>query len=128
MTQELSSYIDSVYREPYSLMRNNCIHKTLKIRAKARELGKQADLIFSLLFFSVRKLRDLPLLTPHLYLIINGRKIDVPLSPAQERKICKNIDVLPLISLNVSELARKLRFLIGLKAVCRSEGYLPDSG
>ena len=43
MMNELSAFIDEVYREPYSLFRNNCINKSLKIKARAEELGKKTS-------------------------------------------------------------------------------------
>ena len=39
MVNELLSFIDEVYREPYFLFGNNCIRKSLKIKARAEELG-----------------------------------------------------------------------------------------
>jgi hypothetical protein len=45
MTEELSSFIDTVYRGSYSFINNNCIHKSLRIKAKAEEMGGAGDLI-----------------------------------------------------------------------------------
>ncbi|GAJ11433.1 unnamed protein product, partial [marine sediment metagenome] len=33
MNEELSAFIDGVYKEPYSLIFNNCIDKSLRIMA-----------------------------------------------------------------------------------------------
>ena len=49
MRNALSVFIDKVYREPYSLVSNNCIHKSLKIKAKAEELGKGTGQGFSII-------------------------------------------------------------------------------
>ncbi len=106
MDENLSVFIKRVNHEPYSLVTNNCIVKTLRIRAEAFRLGKQADLVFCLLFFRIKCLADLPVVSPHIYLIIEGKKVDVPLSPSQERKICKNIEVKPFLKVNLSKVKR----------------------
>ncbi len=115
MANELTGFINSVYHEPYSLVTNNCIRKTLRIRAEAKRLGKKTDLVLCLLLFRIKSLHNLPVITPHLYLVIEGKKVDVPLSPLQERKICKNIEVKPLIKVNISKMKRILHSLFSLK-------------
>ena len=121
MVDELTGFINRVYHEPYSLVTNNCIRKTLRIRAEAKRLGKKTDLVLCLLLFRIKSLHNLPVLTPHLYLVIEGKKVDVPLSPLQERKICKNIEVKPLVKVNLSKLKRVFRSLFNIKSETR--GY-----
>ena len=106
MTDELTGFIKHVNQEPYSLVTNNCVVKTLRIRAEALRLGRHTDLVFCLLFFRIKCLANLPMISPHIYLIIEGRRVDVPLSPLQERKICKNINVKPFLKVNLSKARR----------------------
>ncbi|MDP3879850.1 MAG: hypothetical protein Q8Q07_06060 [Dehalococcoidales bacterium] len=105
---ELTDFIDKVYREPYSLFRNNCIHKSLKIRARAEELGERVDLICCLSMVPVRNWHNLRIIKFHVYTEINGRKVDVSLDPEHEAKYCKNSQKKPIMPVNVSRLKRKI--------------------
>jgi len=58
MTDELSSFIYTVYRESYSFVRNNCIHKSLRIKAKAEEMGGAGDLICCLSILPIKKFHN----------------------------------------------------------------------
>ena len=77
--RELLSFIDSVYREPYSLVHNNCIHKSIRISRKAKELGKRADLIWCISVVPMKILHGFPTFNPHMYAMIDGEKVDVSL-------------------------------------------------
>ena len=103
---ELSSFIDEVYREPYSLLRNNCIKKSLKIKAKAEELGKRADLICCISIVPIKKWHNFPTINPHVYTEIEGKKIDVSLDPRHEEIYCKNSEKKLIMPLNISKLRR----------------------
>ncbi len=108
MMNELLSLIDEVHKEPYSLFRNNCINKSLKIKAKAEELGKGADLICCISIVPIKKWHDLPTINPHIYTEIEGKKIDVSLDPEHEEMYCKNSEKKLIMPVNVSGLGRIL--------------------
>ena len=105
---ELSSFIDEVYREPYSLFGKNCIKKSLKIKAKAEELGKRADLICCISIVPIKKWHNLPTINPHVYTDIEGKKIDVSLDPGHEKIYCKNSEKRLILPVNISKLGRTL--------------------
>ena len=105
---ELSSFIDGVYREPYFLLGNNCIRKSLKIKAKAEELGKQADLITCLSIVPIKKWHNFPTINFHLYAEIDGKKVDVSLDPGHEARYCKNSEKKLILPVNISRLGRIL--------------------
>ncbi|MFC1939685.1 hypothetical protein ACFLXO_03240 [Chloroflexota bacterium] len=108
MMNELSSFIDKVYKEPYSLFGNNCINKSLKIKARAEELGKRADLICCISIVKIKKWHNFPTLNPHLYLEIEGKKVDVSLDPGHEEIYCKNSEKKLIMPVNISRLRRAL--------------------
>ena len=105
---ELSSFIDEVYRQPYSLFGNNCIKKSLKIKARAEELGKRADLICCISIVPMKKWHNLPTINPHAYTTVEGKNIDVSLDPAHEKIYCKNSEKKIILPVNVSRLRRSL--------------------
>ena len=105
---ELSSFIDKIYREPYSLFGNNCISKSLKIKARSEELGKRADLIGCISIVPIKKWHNLPTVNPHLYLEIEGIKVDVSLDPGHEERYCKNSEKGLILPVNISRLGRVL--------------------
>jgi len=108
MNDELSSFIDAVYREPYSLLSNNCIHKSLRIKAKAKELGKGADLICCISIVPIKKWHNLPTINPHVYIEVEGEKIDVSLDPRREEIYCKNSEKKLIMPVNISKIRRIL--------------------
>ena len=105
---ELLSFIDKVYREPYSLLGNNCIKKSLMIKAKAEELGKRADLICCVSIVPIKKWHNLPTINPHVYTEIEGKKIDVSLDPGHEEIYCKNSEKKLIMPVNISKLRRTI--------------------
>ena len=113
MTDELSSFIDTVYREPYATFRHNCLHKSLKLRAKAKELGKTADLVTCISIVPNKAWRNFPIVLPHFYIEIDGKKIDVSLDPAREKKYCKNTEKKLVMPVNISRLTRNLSKVAG---------------
>ena len=105
---ELSEFINTVYREPYSLIANNCIHKSLRIRKRARELGRRADIVVCISVVPIKKWHIITF-NPHMYLRIDGNKVDVSLDPGHEAKYCKNSEKKLLFSVNVSRIGRIVR-------------------
>ncbi len=108
MADELSLFIDRVYREPYSLVHNNCIHKSLKIRMKALELGRRVDLIVCISIVPAKKWHLLTV-NPHVYAEIEGNKVDVSLDPEHEERYCLNSEKRLLLPVNISRIGRRLR-------------------
>ena len=106
---ELLSFIDSVYREPYSLLKNNCIHKSLRIRQKARERGKQVDIILCISVVTMKWLHGLPVPNPHMFTVVDGEKVDVSLDPGHEARYCRNTEKKLLFPVNVSRLGRLIQ-------------------
>jgi len=106
MTDELSSFIDAVYREHYSLISNNCIHKSLRIKTKAEKLGKRADLVCCLSILPIKKFHNFPFVFPHVYTRIDGRKVDVALDPGHEKIYCKNDEQKLIMPVNISRMRR----------------------
>lgn len=97
---EMRQFIEKVYEEPYSLMANGCFQKSVKIAKKAKKLGKDVNLV---LCWSVERpniLRGLPpVFMPHMYVEIEGEKVDVSYDPDTEEVLCANekrITVLPI--------------------------------
>lgn len=103
---ELSSFIDEIYREPYSLFSNNCIRKSLRIKARAEALGRRTDLICCISIIPMKKWHNFPILSPHVYTEIEGKKIDVSLDPGHEEIFCKNGEKKIILPVNVSRLRR----------------------
>jgi hypothetical protein len=106
MTDELSSFIDTVYRERYSLISNNCVHKSLRIKAKAEEMGRGVDLICCLSILTIKKFHNFPIVFPHIYPEIDGRKVDVALDPKTEELYCKNDEQKLIMQVNISRMRR----------------------
>ena len=105
---KLSSFIDEVYREPYSLVNNNYINKSLKIKTEAEELEKRADLICCISIVPIKKWHNFPTINPHVYTEIEGKKIDVSPDPGHEEIYCKNSEKKLIMPVNISKLGRIL--------------------
>jgi len=106
MNDELSAFIDVVYRQPYSLLRNNCINKSLRIKAKAEELGMRADLIGCIVIVAVKKWRNVRLASPHFYTEIEGERVDVAHDPGREELWCPNSEIKVVMPVNISKIRR----------------------
>jgi len=87
---EMKQFIQEVYREPYSLIGNNCIHKSVKIAKKVRELGKDARLVACWSIVPMKILRGFPSIQLHMYVEVEGERVDVSLDPHHEEMYCKN--------------------------------------
>jgi hypothetical protein len=116
---ELSSFIDEVYREPYFLLGNNCIRKSLKIKARAEELGKRADLITCISIVPVKAWHNFPTVNFHMYVEIEGKKVDVSLDPVHEARYCRNSEKKILLPINVSKLGRTFKLRLNHNAAKR---------
>ncbi len=96
----MEQFIESVYHEPFALAKNNCFHKSIKLVRKARELGKNANLVICWSIEYGKILRGLPpVVLPHAYAEIDGEKVDVAYDPDTERILCSNnerITALPI--------------------------------
>jgi len=88
--QEMAEFIEETYHQPYSLLSNNCIHKSLRIARKARELGKDAQLVAccSIVRWDYRGGLLVP--GPHVYVLVEGQRVDVSLDSKSEEKYCPN--------------------------------------
>jgi len=106
MNEELSAFIDEVYEEPYSLIFNNCIDKSLRIMAKAESLGMKADFIGCIAILKAKRWHNILIVSPHFYSEIDGKKVDVALDPIREQLYCKNSEVKIVMPVNISEMGR----------------------
>lgn len=89
---EMEQYIDQVHREPFSLLHNNCFHQVLRLVKKARSLGIQANMVICISKAPKKLWGFIPIVSSHAYAIIDGVKVDVALSPEQEKKYWKNTE------------------------------------
>jgi len=122
MNDELLAFIDSVYRQPYSLARNNCINKSLKIKAKAEELGMRADLICCIAIVPVKKRHNIRFAGPHVYTEIEGERVDVAHDPRREELWCKNSEIKVVMPVNISKMRRAFCRRADLRSQPSSEG------
>jgi len=100
---ELNGYIDEIHQEPYNIFGNNCIHKSLKIIAKAKELGHKADMIGCISVIPIRPAGGFPLIGPHVYAEVDGETVDVSMQPDLERGIWPNDAIIRLLPINLSQ-------------------------
>jgi hypothetical protein len=89
---ELRRFIEEVYKEPYSLLSNNCVHKSIKIAKKAQELGMETRLVACLTFARMKILKRFPTIQPHMYVEVMGKRVDVSADPYHEEIFCKNTE------------------------------------
>jgi len=96
----MEQFIEEVYHEPYSLLGNNCFHKSIEIVRKAKELGKDANLVICWSIENERILKGLPpVVQPHAYAEVEGERVDVAYNPDTEKILCSNTErttVLPI--------------------------------
>ncbi len=122
MNEELAAFIDAVYKEPYSYFFNNCINKSLRIKAVADRLEMKADLIGGIAIVPFKRWHNFPIVSPHVYTEIEGEKVDVALDPAREEIYCKNSEVRILMPVNISEIGRAFLWKTGLGGYLLREG------
>jgi len=104
---ELDDFVDKTYREPYSLIKNNCFHKSIKIMKRARELGKDATLVICWSIEDSRIFNGLPpVVMPHMYTEVNGRKVDVTYDPDTEKVLCSNTERVTVLPIKLPRIGR----------------------
>lgn len=97
MTGEMEQFIDEVYYEPYSLLGNNCFHKSIRIVRKARALELGANLVIEpIAIIPRRTFPYIPRIHPHCFVRLKGQKVDVAFDPATEQTWCKNSEIISL--------------------------------
>ena len=122
MNDQLSAFIDAVYREPYSLVRNDCLHKSLRIKAKAEGLGMKADLIGCIAMVRVKKWHNLLIISPHFYTEMDGKRVEVAHDPRREELWCKNSEIKVVMPVNISKMRRAFCRRADLRSQPSSEG------
>ena len=104
MNKELAEYIEQMHKELYNLILNNCFHKHIRIYRKARALSVAAELF--LCQTTIPRVRwFIPPILVHMYAKIEGKVVDVSLSPNQERELFPNSKYQYLLSVKVIETA-----------------------
>jgi hypothetical protein len=68
-------YIEKIKQEPYVFPINTCIQKSIRLFRIAKRLGYKSSLILCLVK-SPKPLRYIWPFNPHIYVIIDGKKID----------------------------------------------------
>jgi hypothetical protein len=101
---ELQQFIDKVYREPYSVLNNNCFRKSIKIVKKARELGKEANLVLCWTIVHHNMLGGFPTIQPHMYAEVEGQTVDVAFDPDGEKRHCKNNEQIVMLPIKLPNL------------------------
>ena len=98
----LEAVIITEYCKPYAYFGDNCLTKTLKINAKAKELGMETEFMFCVAVLRHKKGSWLCEILPHFYSVIDGIDVDVALDPQSEEEICMNSEVKKLFRINIS--------------------------
>lgn len=83
---EMAEFIEETYHQPYSVLSNNCIHKSLRIARKAKELGKDARLVACCSIERWDCLGGALAPGPHMYVLVEGKRVDVASDPETEKK------------------------------------------
>ena len=83
---EMAEFIEETYHQPYSFFTNNCIHKSLRIAGKARELGMDAHLVACCSIERWDVLRGALAPGPHMYVLVEGKRVDVASDPETEEE------------------------------------------
>lgn len=105
---EMTQFIEEVYQEPFSVLNNNCFHKSIKIARKAQELGKDASLVLCWTLVSQNMIGGFPTIQPHMYAEVEGQRVDVVFDPLAEERHCKNSEQVILLPLRLPRLPRWL--------------------
>ena len=83
---EMAEFIEETYHQPYSVFSNNCIHKSLRIARKANELGMDAQLVVCCSIERWDVLGGVLAPGPHMYVLVEGKRVDVASDPETEKK------------------------------------------
>ncbi len=92
MGEEIVEYIVRIHNEPYNFFLNSCIHKSVRIYRKAAGLNTNAQL-YLCIAVNPKWRGPAPKVSPHVYSVVDGERIEVSLSPEQEQEYWKNSDV-----------------------------------
>jgi len=98
----MKQFIGKVYHEPFSLLTNNCFHKSIRIVRKAHELGLSANLVVTPISITPR--RTFPYISrvlPHCFVRLEGQKVDVVLDPATEQSWCQNNQIISIAPIDL---------------------------
>ena len=98
----MKQFIDQVYHEPFSLLTNNCFHKSIKVVRKAHELGLSANLVVAPISITPRgTFPYIPRVLPHCFVRLEGQKVDVPLDLATEQIWCENNQIISIAPIDL---------------------------
>ena len=80
-------YIEDMRLEPYNVLSYNCIDKTQKLAKKSKQLGLSYKIVSCTSHYpkGVSILSMNGMVTPHVYIIIEGHKVDVAEDPKTEK-------------------------------------------
>ena len=81
---KMAEFIEETYQQPYSFLSNNCIHKSLRVARKARELGKDAQMVACCSIERWDVLGGVLAPGPHVYVLVEGKRVDVASDPKTE--------------------------------------------
>lgn len=102
LKKEMDQFINEVYRTPYSLLVNNCFDKSARIVKEAHERGIKANLVLAPVSITRRHTFPyLPVILPHCYVKLAGKKVDVARDPNTEEVWCKNSETINLCPINL---------------------------
>lgn len=104
---QMTEFIRKTHYEPYSLLTNNCIHKSLRIKRKAEDLGLDVDLIGCWTAVPMTKLLGWLSIQPHLYTIVEGKRVDVALDPLRRGQMYDVSKVIRIGHINICKLLGK---------------------
>lgn len=87
LPKEMTDFIEKMRVDPYNVFSNNCIDKTQKLAAKAKKLGLSYQIVSCTSQYpkGVSFLSMNGMITPHVYIIIEGHKVDVAEDPETEK-------------------------------------------
>jgi len=83
---EMAEFIEETYHQPYSVLSNNCVHKSVRIAGKAKELRKDARLVVCCSVEHWDFLGGAMAPGPHMYVLVEGKRVDVASDPETEKE------------------------------------------
>lgn len=97
MTEEVNTRVEHIAerlrKEPFHILRNNCLIKSLRFRKECREIGVGARVVFALVLFPCARFPLPPwVMWFHAWAEINGRRIELA-RPLDERNTAYTFDV-----------------------------------
>ena len=100
LPQEMTKYIEKMRLDPYNVFSNNCIDKTQKLAAKAKSLGLSYKVISCTSQYpeGTSSLSLNGMITPHVYIVVEGHKVDVAEDPETEKWRKENLGEAEILS------------------------------